>query len=134
VDVEALDAIEVSASPLSQDETQRIIARIEDVVRDRHVVLVGGQAVSVWIGQLEDRLEDKLTTAPTSRGVQDRPASADARADSILARRLVLKSTNRYRTAPGTPLSPILVITSVSSNAARSCSVNSGLSRQAASA
>ncbi len=64
MDVEALDAIEVSASPLSLDEAQRIISRIEDVVRDRHVVLVGGQAVSVWIGQLEDRLGDKLTTAP----------------------------------------------------------------------
>ncbi len=43
-------------------EAQRI-ASIEDVVRDRHVILVGGQPVSVWIGQLEDRLGARLTSA-----------------------------------------------------------------------
>lgn len=49
---------------MSLDEAQRIIARMEKVVRERHVVLVGGQAVSVWLGQLEDRLGDEFTTAP----------------------------------------------------------------------
>jgi hypothetical protein len=37
---------------------------LEEVVRERHVVLVGGQAVSVWLGQLADRLGDDLATAP----------------------------------------------------------------------
>jgi hypothetical protein len=37
---------------------------LEEVVRERHVVLVGGQAVSVWLGQFADRLGDDLATAP----------------------------------------------------------------------
>jgi hypothetical protein len=36
--------------PLSLDEAQRIIARLEEVVREQRVVLIGGQAVSIWIG------------------------------------------------------------------------------------
>jgi hypothetical protein len=75
---------------LSLDEAQRIIARIEDVVRDRHVVLVGGQAVSVWIGQLEDRLGNKLTTAPVvSRDIDFLGNTADLqRAGNLLGGRV----------------------------------------------
>ena len=37
---------EAELPPLKIDETERIIARLEQVVRDRRVVLVGGQAVA----------------------------------------------------------------------------------------
>ena len=50
--------------PLSLDEAQRIIARLEEVVREQRVVLIGGQAVSIWIGQLYDRLTDPLIAEP----------------------------------------------------------------------
>jgi hypothetical protein len=39
---------ETELPPLKIDETERIIARLEQVVRDRRVVLVGGQAVAIW--------------------------------------------------------------------------------------
>ena len=41
------DADEVESSQLSLAEAERIIARLEEVVREQHVVLVGGQAVSI---------------------------------------------------------------------------------------
>lgn len=50
--------------PLSLDEAQRIIARLEEVVRKQRVVLIGGQAVSIWIGQLHNRLTDPLIAEP----------------------------------------------------------------------
>jgi hypothetical protein len=50
--------------PLSLDEAQRIIARLEGVVREQRVVLIGGQAVSIWIGQLHSRLMDPLIAEP----------------------------------------------------------------------
>ena len=50
--------------PLSLDEAQRIIARLEEVVRERRVVLIGGQAVSIWIGQLQNRLTDPIIAEP----------------------------------------------------------------------
>jgi hypothetical protein len=63
---------------------------LEEVVRERHVVLVGGQAVSVWIGQLEDRLEDELTTAPVvSRDIDFLGNTADLqRAGKLLGGRV----------------------------------------------
>ena len=46
--------------PLSLEEAQRIIARVEEVVRERRVVLVGGQAVAIWTAYLHRRLTDGL--------------------------------------------------------------------------
>jgi hypothetical protein len=42
-------------------------------------VLVGGQAVSVWVGQLEDRLKDKLTEPVVSRDIDFLGNTADLR-------------------------------------------------------
>ncbi|MFI4977695.1 MAG: hypothetical protein ACHQC8_03295 [Solirubrobacterales bacterium] len=55
------DPIEVKPAPLSLAEAKSIIARIEQVVEDQHVVLIGGQAVAMWIGQLQGRLQGLLT-------------------------------------------------------------------------
>jgi hypothetical protein len=55
--------------PLRIDETERIIARLEQVVRDRRVVLVGGQAVAIWASKLEDRIADTLVEAVASRDI-----------------------------------------------------------------
>jgi hypothetical protein len=60
---EPRDSLEVQPPPLSLDEAQRIIARLEEIVREQRVVLIGGQAVSIWIGQLESRLTDPLIAA-----------------------------------------------------------------------
>lgn len=46
---------EADLPPLKIDETERIIARLEQVVRDRRVVLVGGQAVAIWEARRPDR-------------------------------------------------------------------------------
>lgn len=72
---EPRDTVEVS--PLSLDEAQRILARLEELVRERRVVLVGGQAVSVWIGQLEGRLSDPLLAEPVASRDLDFLGDAD---------------------------------------------------------
>lgn len=56
------DALEVPL-PLSLDEAQRILGRLQEVVREQRVVLVGGQAVSIWADYLQSRLEDSLNAA-----------------------------------------------------------------------
>jgi hypothetical protein len=61
------DALGAAVPPLSQDEAQRIIARLTEIIRKRHVILVGGQAVSVWVAQLRDRLEGVSTARVVSR-------------------------------------------------------------------
>lgn len=60
---------EAELPPLKIDETERIIARLEQVVRDRRVVLVGGQAVAIWAAKLEDRIADTLVDAVASRDI-----------------------------------------------------------------
>lgn len=57
---------EAELPPLKIAETERIIARLEQVVRDRRVVLVGGQAVAIWASKLEDRIADALVEAVAS--------------------------------------------------------------------
>lgn len=46
--------------PLRLEEAQRIIARVEEIVRERRVVLVGGQAVAIWTAYLHRHLTDGL--------------------------------------------------------------------------
>jgi hypothetical protein len=60
---------EAELPPLKIDEAERIIARLDQVVRDRRVVLVGGQAVAIWASKLEDRIADKLVEAVASRDI-----------------------------------------------------------------
>lgn len=57
---EPQDELEVQPPPLSLVEAERIIARLEDAVRERRVVLVGGQAVAIWTAYLQSRLADGL--------------------------------------------------------------------------
>jgi hypothetical protein len=54
---EPRDAVE-SPPPLSLAEAERIITRIEEIVSERRVVLVGGQAVALWTAHLQSRLMD----------------------------------------------------------------------------
>jgi hypothetical protein len=70
------DAEEVESSQLSLAEAERIIARLEEVVREQHVVLVGGQAVSIWTGQLQHLLDGRLTPAQVISGDIDFLGSA----------------------------------------------------------
>ncbi len=70
---------EAELPPLKIDETERIIARLEQVVRDRRVVLVGGQAVAIWASKLEDRIADTLVEAVASRDIDLLGSSSDLR-------------------------------------------------------
>jgi len=59
---EPRDPIELDAPPLNLDEAEQIIARLEALIRERRVVLVGGQAVAIWTAQLESRMQGALNT------------------------------------------------------------------------
>ena len=62
------DAGGVQAPQLSLAEAERIIASLEEVVREQHVVLIGGQALSIWVGQLRHLLQGHLTPAQVISG------------------------------------------------------------------
>lgn len=65
------DPAESSVPPLDLSEVHELLARIEEVIRDPQIVLVGGQAVSVWFEQLEDRLGGMLIAAQVVSGDLD---------------------------------------------------------------
>ncbi len=65
---EPQDELEVQPPPLSLVEAERIIARLEDAVRERRVVLVGGQAVAIWTAYLQSRLADGLIAGQVVSG------------------------------------------------------------------
>ncbi len=56
-------------SALTVDQAGRIIARLGEVVGDRRVVLVGGQAVAIWASQLQDRIEGLPVELVASRDI-----------------------------------------------------------------
>jgi hypothetical protein len=58
-----LNEPEAQAPPLDLGEVHEILGRIQELVGDPRVVLVGGQAVSVWFRQLGDRIGGSLTAA-----------------------------------------------------------------------
>jgi hypothetical protein len=89
--------------PLSLDEAQRIIARLEEVVREQRVVLIGGQAVSVWIGQLKSRLTDPLFSEPiVSRDIDFLGDAGDVRlAGKLLDGRVTLAKWEDRTTLAG---------------------------------
>ncbi len=89
---------EAELPPLKIDETERIIARLEQVVRDRRVVLVGGQAVAIWASKLEDRITDALVEAVASRDIDLLGNSADLRQSAALLNARVRVATFEDRT------------------------------------
>jgi hypothetical protein len=96
---------ETELPPLKIDETERIIARLEQVVRDRRVVLVGGQAVAIWASKLESRIADALVDAVASRDIDLLGNSSDLRqsAELLDARVRVAKWEDR------TPLTGVAI-------------------------
>lgn len=96
---------EAELPPLKIDETERIIARLEQVVRDRRVVLVGGQAVAIWASKLEARIADALVEAVASRDIDLLGNSSDLRqsAELLDARVRVAKWEDR------TPLTGVAI-------------------------
>jgi hypothetical protein len=75
---------EAELPPLRIGETERIIARLEQVIRDRRVVLVGGQAVAIWAAKLEDRIEGSLLEAVASRDIDLLGSTSDLRQSAEL--------------------------------------------------
>jgi hypothetical protein len=84
--------------PLKIAETERIIARLEQVIRDRRVVLVGGQAVAIWASKLEDRIADALVEAVASRDIDLLGSSSDLRQSATLLDARVRVATFEDRT------------------------------------
>lgn len=62
--------------PLSHAEAKRVLARMREVVGNRDVVLIGGQAVSLWVAQLEDRLTDTTAELVASKDIDFQGDSA----------------------------------------------------------
>lgn len=89
---------EAEPPPLKIDETERIIARLEQVVRDRRVVLVGGQAVAIWASRLEDRIADALVDTVASRDIDLLGNSSDLRHSAALLNARVRVATFEDRT------------------------------------
>lgn len=96
---------EAELPPLRIDETERILARLEQVVHDRRVVLVGGQAVAIWASKLEGRIADALVDAVASRDIDLLGNSSDLRqsAELLDARVRVAKWEDR------TPLTGVAI-------------------------
>ncbi|MHB1834564.1 MAG: hypothetical protein ACYCXW_06325 [Solirubrobacteraceae bacterium] len=57
------EARETVLPPLGIQEAERIIARLEEVVSQRHAILVGGQAVALWTAYLEAHFDGHVTIA-----------------------------------------------------------------------
>lgn len=74
---EPQDARAGTPLPLSLAEAERIIARLEEVVSERRVVLIGGQAVATWTAHLQNRLTDGLVAAHVVSGDIDFLGNAD---------------------------------------------------------
>lgn len=89
---------EAELPPLKIDETERILARLEQVVRDRRVVLVGGQAVAIWASKLEDRIADALVDSVASRDIDLLGNASDLRQSATLLDARVRVATFEDRT------------------------------------
>jgi hypothetical protein len=89
---------ETEPPPLKIEETERIIARLEQVVRDRRVVLVGGQAVAIWASKLGGRIADTLVDAVASRDIDLLGNSRDLRQSAELLDARVRVATFEDRT------------------------------------
>jgi hypothetical protein len=78
---------------------------LEQVVRDRRVVLVDGQAVAIWASKLEDRIADTLVEAVASRDIDLLGNSSDLRQSAeLLGARVRVAPTRDPRspwTSPG---------------------------------
>lgn len=70
--------------PLRLDETQRVLAVLEPLIKERNVVLVGGQAVSFWAAYLS-RPSLKLPVVATSDIDFEGAKTAAQRAGRLLA-------------------------------------------------
>lgn len=97
---------EFEPAPLDLEEVQRILGRIGSVVGERHVVLVGGQAVVVWFGQLHSRLSSDITAAQVaSRDLDLLGSAADVRlAGELLNGRIQLATWEDRTTLAGVAL------------------------------
>lgn len=92
--------------PLDVREVSAILGRLEEVVADPRVVLVGGQAVSVWFEQLADRLGDAATGMEVLSGDLDLlgTAATAREAATLLGARLRLSTWEDRTTLAGVAL------------------------------
>jgi hypothetical protein len=102
------EAFDASLLPLSLEEAERIIARLDDVVREPNVVLIGGQAVAIWTAYLQSRLTDGLVAAHVVSGDIDFLGNGDdaRRAAKILDGRVKLAKWEDRTTLEGVATLP----------------------------
>ena len=95
--------LDAAPLPLSLAEAERIIVLLEDVVRERSVVLIGGQAVAIWTAHLESRLTDGLVPAHVVSGDIDFLGNGDdaQRAATMLGGRVRLAKWEDRTTLAG---------------------------------
>lgn len=87
--------------PLSIEEAEGILGRLEDVLRERQVVLIGGQAVAVWVNQLADRLPSVTSQQVASRDIDFLGARAQVqRVAELLDAKVYLAHAWRDRMNP----------------------------------
>lgn len=89
--------------PLPHEEVQRILRRLEPLIADRRVVLVGGQAVSFWMRLLQPRSEELATVEPLTSKDIDFAGSAQAvrRGADLLEGRMKLATMDDNTPNPG---------------------------------
>jgi hypothetical protein len=97
------EALDASLLPLSLEEAERIIALLDEVVREPNVVLIGGQAVAIWTAYLQSRLTDGLVAAHVVSGDIDFLGNRDdaQRAAKILGGRVKLAKWEDRTTLEG---------------------------------
>jgi hypothetical protein len=97
------ETLDASPLPLSLAKAERIIALLEDVVRERSVVLIGGQAVAIWTAYLQSRLTNGLVAAHVVSGDIDFLGNADdaRRAAKMLGGRVKLAKWEDRTTLTG---------------------------------
>lgn len=95
------EALDASLLPLSLEEAERIIALLDDVVREPSVVLIGGQAVAIWTAYLQSRLTDELVAAHVVSGDIDFLGDDARRAAKMLGGRVKLAKWKDRTTLEG---------------------------------
>lgn len=92
--------------PLALAEASRVLGRLEEIVRKPDVILVGGQAVAIWVAKLAGRLPSSLTAEQVaSHDLDFLGRAADAqRAADLLGGRVRLSTWEDHTPLAGVAL------------------------------
>ncbi len=88
----------VDKPPLPHDEVQRVLRRLEPLIAERRVILVGGQAVSIWMRMLQPLSDELAAIEPvTSKDIDfEGGAQAVRRAGELLSGRVKIATIDDH--------------------------------------